>query len=53
MVNKGGRQGCRFGGKIFNFGYAEALGRVSEILVSEGIATTFSSLLRAGGFTES
>ena len=38
VVNRGGRQGCRFGGDVFSLGYAVALGKVSEKLKAEGIA---------------
>ena len=42
VVNRGGRQGCRFGGDVFNIGYAEALGKISEKLEGEGIAIILS-----------
>ena len=37
VVEKGGRQGCRFGGKLFNFAYAKALAEVPAKLDKAGI----------------
>ena len=37
VVEKGGRQGCCFGGKIFNFAYAKALSEVRAKLEEKGI----------------
>ena len=36
-VEKGGRQGCIFGGKLFNFAYAKVLREVRARLAKEGI----------------
>ena len=37
VVGKGGRQGCRFGGVLFNLAYARALKRLYERADAEGI----------------
>eukprot|EP00973_Karenia_brevis_P041248 5707776-Karenia_brevis.AAC.1 len=37
VVERGGRQGCRFGGKIFNMVYAKVLGIIRQRLTDLGI----------------
>ena len=41
VTDKGGRQGCRFGGQIFNAGYARALGKVKQLLIDENLIPSF------------
>ena len=40
VTQKGGRQGCRFGGKLFNLAYAKALKEVVSEIQKDGIAIT-------------
>jgi len=42
VTHKGGRQGCKLGGIIFNLIYARALHKLRERLLSEGIALRLS-----------
>ena len=37
VVRKGGRQGCLFGAKIFNMGYAKALQEIADVLLAENV----------------
>ena len=41
VTKKGGRQGCRFGGKLFNFVYSKALSEVHEKLKKSGVEFSF------------
>ena len=41
-VDKGGRQGRTFGGKLFNFIYQDALVEVRSILLTKNICVVFS-----------
>eukprot|EP00973_Karenia_brevis_P081305 11271377-Karenia_brevis.AAC.1 len=42
VVNRGGRQGCRFGGVIFNLSYAKALKRFYAKVAAEKIPARFN-----------
>ena len=41
-VDKGGRQGCKFGGVIFNLAYAKALRRFVTAAMAENIPVRFN-----------
>ena len=41
VARKGGRQGCRFGGKLFNIVYDAALSEVRKLLHAEGLSSEF------------